>query len=117
MGSQTFDLLVRLCQLAVRALVEASSSNSAWIGWHCVRALGGIKDNRALPVLVRALSDTDHSVAWMGAKGLIHFGKNSIGPVLRILTTTEMTPWLVETASFVLSNKANYSAILKPYLY
>ncbi len=116
MGSQIFNSLVRLGQLAVPALVEASSSNSAWIRWHCVRALGGIKDNRALPVLVRALSDTDHSVAWMGAKGLIHFGKKSIGPVLRILTTTEMTPWLVETASFVLSNQSNYNPKLKPYL-
>lgn len=116
MGSQIFNSLVRLGQLAVPALVEASNSNSAWIRWHCVRALGGIKDNRALPVLVRALSDSDHSVAWMGAKGLVHFGKKSVGPVLRLLTTTDLTPWLVETASFVLSNQSNYSPKFKPYL-
>jgi HEAT repeats/PBS lyase HEAT-like repeat len=116
MGSQIFNSLVRLGHLAVPALVEASSSNSAWIRWHCVRALGGIKDNRALPVLVRALCDADHSVAWMAAKGLVHFGKKSVAPVLRLLTTAEMTPWLVETASFVLSNQSRQSPKLKPYL-
>ena len=71
---------------------------------------------RALPVLVRALCDIDHSVAWMAAKGLVRFGKQSVEPVLRLLTTAEMTPWLVETASYVLSNQYHNNAKLKPYL-
>jgi len=116
MGSQIFSSLVRLGHLAIPALIEASSNSSAWMRWNSVRALSGIGDKRALPVLVNALCDNDHSVAWMAAKGLVRFGKQSVAPVLRLLTTAEMTPWLVETASYVLSNQYHTNAKLKPYL-
>jgi HEAT repeats len=116
LGSQVFSALVRLGPAAVPALLEASTSNSAWMRWQCVRALGGIHDRRAIPVLVKALSDSDHSVAWMGAKGLVHFGRLSIEPVLRLLMTAEMTPWLVETASYVLQTQSQYDPKVKPYL-
>ncbi len=116
MGSQIFTSLVQLGHDAVPALVEASSSSSSWMRWHCIRALGEIGDIRALPVLVQALRDNDHSIAWMGAKGLVRFRKRSIVPVLRLLTSTDMTPWLVETASYVLTNQYQHNPKLKPYL-
>src|SRR5216683_6574162 len=81
-GSQIFSALVRLDRAAVPALLEASTSNTAWVRWQCMRALGAIHDRRALPVLVAALSDSDHSVAWMGAKGLVYFGRLSVEPLL-----------------------------------
>jgi HEAT repeat protein len=84
--------------------------------WQAIRALGAIRDRRALPVLVRALSDADHSVAWLGAKGLTQYGRLSLEPVLRLLVTAEMTPWLVETASYVLNSQLRYDPKLKPYL-
>jgi len=114
MGSQIFSSLVRLGHAAVPVLIETSTSSSAWMRWHCVRALGDIRDHRALTVLVRALSDPDHSVAWVAAKGLVQFGRPGVGPVLRLLVNTEATPWLVETASFVLHNQ--HDPKLKPYL-
>lgn len=114
LGSQIFSSLVRLGPEAVPTLIEMSTSGSAWMRWHCVRALGDIHDLRALPVLVRALGDRDHSIAWMGAKGLVHFGRQSVGPVLRLLMAGEVTPWLVETASYVLHNQHDLK--LKPYL-
>jgi hypothetical protein len=116
MSSQIFTSLVQLGHAAVPALIEASTGNSTWTRWHCLRALGEIGDARALPVLVNALEDSDHSVAWVGAKGLVHFGKRGIAPVLRLLTKTEMTPWLVETASYVLSTEYRNNPKLKPYL-
>ena len=116
MGSQIFISLVQLGHAAVPALIEASTSNSTWMRWHCLRALGEIGDGRALPALVNALQDSDHSIAWMGAKGLVRFGKRGIAPVLRLLTKTEMTPWLVETASYVLSSEYRTNPKLKPYL-
>lgn len=116
LGSQIFSSLVRLGHAAVPALIETSTSNSAWMRWNSIRALGAIHDRRALPVLVQALCDSDHSIAWMAAKGLVQFGKLSLAPVLRLLTTAEMTPWLVETASFVLYNQYRYDPKLKPYL-
>lgn len=116
MGSQIFSALVQLGHVAVPGLVEASSSTSAWMRWQCMRALGDICDHRALPVLVRALGDTDHAVAWMGARGLVRFGKTCLRPVLHLLMTTETSPWLAETASFVLHDLYQHDARLKPYL-
>jgi HEAT repeats len=116
LGSQIFAALVHLGFFAVPSLIETSSSSSAWLRWHCVRALGEIGDLRAIPVLVQALSDSDHSVAWMAAKGLAHFGKRSVGPVLQLLMREPMTPWLAETSSYVLSNESRNNDKMKPYL-
>ena len=116
LGSQIFSALVRLGRAAVPALLEASNSSSTWMRWQATRALGAIRDRRALPVLVGALSDADHSVAWMGAKGLTQFGRPCLEPVLQLLVKAEMTPWLVETASYVLSSQIRYDPKLKPYL-
>jgi hypothetical protein len=116
MGSQIFLSLVQLGHAAVPPLMEGSASSSAWMRWHCIRALAEICDSRALPVLVHALRDTDHSVAWMAAKGLTKFGKLSIAPVLRLLTTADATPWLVETSSYVLTHEYQRNLKLKPYL-
>ena len=116
LGSQIFSALVRLGQAAVPALMEASKSNSAWMRWQSARALGAIRDRRAIPVLVDALSDSDHSVAWMAAKGLVQFGRLSVEPVLQVLVRAVMTPWVVETASYVLHTQAQYEPKLKPYL-
>ena len=116
LGSQIFSALVRLGRAAVPALLDASNSHSTWMRWQAIRALGAIRDRRALPVLVSALSDADHSVAWMGAKGLTQYGRLSLEPVLRLLVKAEMTPWLVETASYVLNSQIRYDPKLKPYL-
>jgi hypothetical protein len=116
LGGQIFSALVKLGRAAVPALLEASTSNSTWMRWQSIRALGAIRDRRALPVLVAALSDLDHSVAWMGAKGLVQFGRLSVEPVLQLLMTAEMTAWLVETASYVLNSQVQHDPKLKPYL-
>src|SRR5260370_3687370 len=116
LASQIFSALVRLGRAAVPALLEASNSSSTWMRWQATRALGAIRDRRALPVLVGALTDADHSVAWMGAKGLTQFGRLCLEPVLQLLVKAEMTPWLVETASYVLSSQIRYDPKLKPYL-
>src|SRR5258708_12844212 len=79
MGGHIFSALVHLGHASVPSLMEKSKSQSAWIRWHCIRALGEIADGRALPVLIQALSDTDHSVAWMAAKGLVRLGRRSTG--------------------------------------
>lgn len=115
-GSQIFQALVSLGHVAVPGLLEASQSRSAWIRWHSIRALSEIHDERALSRLVHALNDTDHGVAWMAAKGLTTFGRAYVEPVLLLLTTAEMTPWLAETASYVLSRQYPGHNELKPYL-
>ncbi|MDQ2886484.1 MAG: HEAT repeat domain-containing protein [Chloroflexota bacterium] len=116
LSGQIFHALVHLGSTAVPALIKESESASPWIRWHCMRALGEICDDRALPVLVRALNDVDHSVAWAGAKSLVHFGKRSIEPTLRLLLLTEASPWMVETASHVLHTLCQRDTRLTPYL-
>src|SRR6266566_6546181 len=54
-GSQIFSALVKLDRAAVPALLETSASNSTWMRWQSIRALGAIRDRRALPVLVSTL--------------------------------------------------------------
>jgi hypothetical protein len=116
LASQIFSALVRLGRVAVPALLKTSTSSSTWMRWQSIRALGAIRDRRSLPVLVSALADSDHSVAWMGAKGLVQFGRLSVEPVLQSLVSAEMTPWLVETSSYVLNNQIQNNPKLKPYL-
>ncbi len=116
LGNQIFSSLAQLGPVAVPALIENSTSSSSWMRWHCIRALGNIHDQRALPVLVRALADTDHSVAWMAAKGLVSFGRQSVGPVLRLLMSASTTPWLVETASYVLRSQPSLKSYLEPLI-
>jgi HEAT repeat protein len=116
MSSQIFMALVALGHVAVPVLLDFAHSTSSWMRWHSIRALGAIRDPRALPVLVEALQDTDHSVAWMAAKGLAPYGRVCVEPVLHMLTTARMTPWVVETASYVLQAQCRTHSELKPYL-
>ncbi|HEX6482638.1 MAG TPA: HEAT repeat domain-containing protein [Ktedonobacteraceae bacterium] len=116
MGSQIFSSLVKLGHVAVPALLERSKSSSPWVRWQSIRTLGEIGDRRAVPVLVEAMRDPDHAVAWMGAKELAHFGIPSIEAVLKMLMTEDMTPWLVETASYVLRSQSHRHPKLRPYL-
>jgi len=116
LSSQIFLALVNLGHVAVPVLLDFAQSKSSWMRWHSLRALSAIRDPRALPVLVNALQDTDHSVAWMAAKGLAPFGRECIEPVLRTLCSARMTPWVVETASYVLHIQCQRHEELKPYL-
>jgi len=116
MGSQIFSSLVKLGHVAVPALLERSKSSSPWVRWQSIRTLGEIGDLRAVPVLVEAMRDSDHAVAWMGAKQIAHFGIPSLEAVLKMLMSEDMTPWLVETASFVLRNQSYRHPKLRPYL-
>lgn len=116
LSSRIFMALVNLGNVAVPALLDFAHSNSSWMRWHSIRALGAIRDPRALPVLVNALQDSDHGVAWMAAKGLAPLGRECIEPVLHMLSTAQMTPWIVETASYVLQAQIHAHKELKPFL-
>jgi hypothetical protein len=116
LGSQIFAALLQLGSAAVPVLIAESKSNSAWIRWHCMHVLGQTADDRALPILVHALADQDHAVAWVAAKELPNFGKTIIRPVLHLLMTEEILPWLVETASYVLSDQCQHYREFRRYL-
>ncbi|MBE3561292.1 MAG: HEAT repeat domain-containing protein, partial [Ktedonobacteraceae bacterium] len=116
LASQITSALVHIGPPVIPALLAESASNSAWMRWHTIRVLGEMYDYRALPALVNALRDSDHSVVWLAAKGLTHFGKWCIEPVLRLLVATDTSPWLAEAASYVLHDVYLHDPKLKPYL-
>jgi hypothetical protein len=116
MGSQIVSSLVRAGSVATPLLIKEATNPSAWIRWQVLRVLVAVADYRALPVLVNALRDSDHSIAWVAAKGLVRFGKEAVEPVLYLLMTTETSRWLVETASYVLHELYMRDQKLKPYL-
>jgi HEAT repeat protein len=119
-GVQIFLALTNLGHCAVPALIEVSQSNSARMRWHSIRALAEIRDPRSFLILINALQDSDHSVAWMAARGLLPFGRACIEPILHMLTRAEMTPWLRETASYILrthcQQDGDLTAALDPLL-
>lgn len=115
-GAQIFQSLVQIGGPAVPALITECSSISAWTRWHCVRALGEINDARAIPILAQSLNDPDHGVAWMAAKELIQFGKLIVVPTLQVLMSSDTSPWLAETGSYVLHQLYMRYSKLKPYL-
>ncbi len=55
-------------------------------------------------------------IAWMAAKGLVQFGRDSLKPVLELLMGASMTPWLAETTSYVFTNYAHRNAQAKEIL-
>jgi hypothetical protein len=102
LASQARQALLQLGPPALPPLMAAARSPDAWVRWHALRALGELHDRRAVPVLVEALADNDHAVAWMAARKLAPFGTPAVEPVLRLLIKTPATPWLMETAAYVL---------------
>jgi hypothetical protein len=116
--AQIFASLAQIGKAAVPALLEMSSSRSAWMRWNCLRALRKTCDLRAVPALARALRDVDHGVAWMGAKGLVDYGPLGVEAALRSLAMSENTAWQAETATYVLSHQQDQKirSYLEPLL-
>ncbi len=116
LGSQISQALVNLGSMAVPELLKESHSPSAWMRWQSARVMGELCDQRALPALVRMLADNDYSVAWMAAKSLVHYGQDSLVPVLQQLVTAETSSWVANAGAYVLRNLYTHNMTLKPYL-
>jgi hypothetical protein len=46
----------------------------------------------------------------------VQYGKLGVQPVLELLMAAQMTPWLAETASYVLNSYAQRNAAARPIL-
>lgn len=78
--------LVALGAAAVPALIRVlQESSNVHARWGAVKVLGAIGDARAIPVLVAALEDDDHDVAWLAADALRSFRKSAWPTLLRRL--------------------------------
>jgi len=68
--------------LLTRALQNSSSDQ---FRWEAAKTLGEIGDSSGIPVLVSALEDRNHDVAWFAAEALKKFKKIAWQPLLRTL--------------------------------
>jgi hypothetical protein len=114
LASQVRHALLHIGPQAVPALLEGARSPDAWVRWHALRALGELHDVRGVPALVKALADPDHAVAWMAARELTAPATSTIESILHLLLSAPSTPWLMETAAYVLHHQPNRQ--LKPIL-
>ncbi len=119
LAGQVRQTLLQFGPVAVPALVEAVRSSDAWVRWHALQTLGELHDRRCIPVLVEALADQDWAVAWMAARKLAPEGTLVIVPVLQLLLRVPATPWLMETAAYVLrqQRQPQLHAILAPVIH
>ncbi len=119
LAGQVRHALLQLGSPAVPDLLEAAHSSDPWVRWHALRALGDLRDARCIPALVEALADSDHAVAWMAARDLAPMGSRVVTPVLELLIRAPGTPWLMETAGYVLRQQRKppeLAAILQPVI-
>ena len=119
LAGQVRQALLQIGSSAVPGLLEAAHSPDPWVRWHALRALGDLRDARCIPALVEALADSDHAVAWMAARDLAPLGSRVVTPVLELLIRAQSTPWLMETAAYVLRQQRKppqLAAILQPVI-
>src|SRR5581483_3242970 len=105
-AAEAVSALASIGEPAVLPLIGELRSGSAWTRWHAARALGSIRDSRAIEPLVVALNDEDGGVRWQAARALARFGNAALDPLLRALTVTPISPWLAEGADRVLQRVA-----------
>jgi HEAT repeat protein len=78
--------LVRAGEPAVPLLVRALQESPVdQVRWEAAKALGMMRDVRAIPVLVQALDDHDADVAWLAAEALQKFKKAAWPALLHAL--------------------------------
>jgi HEAT repeat protein len=119
LAGQVRQALLQFGSPAVPDLLEAAHSPDPWVRWHALRALGDLRDARCISALVEALADSDLAVAWMAARDLASMGSQGVKPVLELLIRAPGTPWLMETAGYVLRQQRKppqLAAILQPVI-
>jgi hypothetical protein len=102
LASQIRQALLHFGSPATPPLVKAARLPDAWVRWHALRILSELHDARGVPVLIERLADDNLAVAWMAARGLVAMGAPMVEDVLRLLVRAPDTPWLMETAAYVL---------------
>jgi HEAT repeat protein len=109
-AAEAVNGLVQMGEVAVPALLDDLGSRNSWARWHAARALGGIRDPRAIEPLIDALNDDNGGVRWQAVYALSQFGDEVIEPLLRVLTRKPITAWFAEGAVRVLDRVAQGSA-------
>jgi HEAT repeat protein len=101
---------------AVFPLIEALGDPRRQVRWEATKALGEIANPAAAPALVKTLRDTEFSVRWLAAEGLIALGSKGLRPLLRALIEYSDSVWLRQGAHHVVHDLArgDLKEVLQP---
>jgi len=75
------DALVMIGEPAVGPLIEALASKNSLVQQNAMRALGRIRDPRAIPVLILGLEDREDRNRQAAAEGLVSIGRPVVRPL------------------------------------
>jgi len=70
--------LAKLGDETVDPLIVLLDSADHKLRWEAVKTLGQVHSTKALPALIKSLTDDKSDVRWLAAEGLIHLGKESL---------------------------------------
>lgn len=112
------DALAEIGGPAVEPLAKAwdDLAERGQARWMAARALARIHDSRAIPTLVRHLSDPEYELRWLAANGLILQKGEGLRATLVALATQYLTSGMADAAAHVLQcvQDARIKPVLKP---
>ncbi len=82
---QAFHVMVEQGERALPVLEDLTRHHDVNIRWHAYEAIRRIGGPAAIPDLVRGIQDSDFSVRWAAAHGLIEAGEAALAPILGAL--------------------------------
>jgi HEAT repeat protein len=83
--------------------------DNKWKRVSAARALGGLKDTRAVKALIEALGDYDLDVGWAAVKALSRTGEHAVEPLIQALKDKDS--WVRKGAATVLGMLGTLQAI------
>ncbi len=77
--------LVSMGKMVLPEMVFLLASKNNSLRKEAAKVIELIADKKSIPVFIKLLDDTDSSVRWIGAEGLIRIGRDSIIPLLKFI--------------------------------
>ena len=77
--------LIRMGTLILPQLHNLILSKNAKLRQETSKVIASIGNKDSIPILIRLLEDSEGSIRWIAAEGLIHIGRDSIVPILKSL--------------------------------
>ena len=94
--------MVDIGEPAIDILVVLAMHPQWTIRWEAVNALSLMRNAVTAPVLINALEDTNESIRWVAAHGLITLGKPGLISLLEALSSYKLSAILRKNAHYIL---------------
>ena len=88
---------------AVPSLVKVLNHPKYIYRWEAMMTLKDIVDESLIPVFIERLTDKEHDIRWIAAKGLIRQGETSIKALLSLLIDNSESVFAIEGAHHIIN--------------